>query len=493
MRLKIIAGNLIFLLAAGLIAFFHVSATLKDGLAERVESQITNDLVLMQRSWRLSGMEFMADVEGRAGVRALRSAIGAMDEESKRERTFAAAESVAQWFRDPARRGELPDIVVITDETGKVIARNLDIGRLYGAQLTTELPSLRQVLADGRPRHDVWRRPDQNKVLQVALAPIRNEDGAVVGALLVGFDLSNGLASSEASVLSRDVAFLVEGSVYSSSLAGGRGAELQEQLFSGSLAAGTAAALQGTPSASYSVTLEGDEYVGVTAPLPMAPSVDVAFAVLANRTAGLNLASVSMTILLMTLLGALGIAAYGFLLGGSFLRPIEEIEEGILAVINGRTDTRLDIESAEYGGLAYRINQLINAFTGVSETDEQGHVAPSGGWAPGGESASDSSPPPGAPTSAGGPADPNAPIDDPQLAASLEAEPEAEYQARVFREYAAAKLAAGEDVSNIPLERFAKRIDGNGAALAQKHGCRAVRFQVETRGNQVILRPVLIR
>ena len=30
-------------------------------------------------------------------------------------------------------------------------------------------------------------------------------------------------------------------------------------------------------------------------------------------------------------------------------------------------------------------------------------------------------------------------------------------------------------------------------ALAKQHGCRTVRFQVQTRGNQVVLRPVLIR
>ena len=38
-----------------------------------------------------------------------------------------------------------------------------------------------------------------------------------------------------------------------------------------------------------------------------------------------------------------------------------------------------------------------------------------------------------------------------------------------------------------------QRLSGRATALAQKHGCRLVRFHVETRGDQVLLRPVLIR
>jgi hypothetical protein len=79
------------------------------------------------------------------------------------------------------------------------------------------------------------------------------------------------------------------------------------------------------------------------------------------------------------------------------------------------------------------------------------------------------------------------------VAAQLEGEPEDQYLERVYKEYVAAKQSIGEDVSNIPQERFAQRLKGNAQALTNKHGCRDVRFQVETRGNQVVLRPVLIR
>ena len=53
--------------------------------------------------------------------------------------------------------------------------------------------------------------------------------------------------------------------------------------------------------------------------------------------------------------------------------------------------------------------------------------------------------------------------------------------------------ALGENVSNIPADRFHQRLTGRADALVKKHGCRMVRFQVETRSDQVVLRPVLIR
>jgi hypothetical protein len=57
----------------------------------------------------------------------------------------------------------------------------------------------------------------------------------------------------------------------------------------------------------------------------------------------------------------------------------------------------------------------------------------------------------------------------------------------------AAKQSVGEDVSNIPQDKFVQRLKANEAAQVKKHNCRMVRFQVETRGTQVNLRPVIIR
>jgi hypothetical protein len=498
MRLKIIAGNLIVVLVVGLVSYFYVKSNLEAQLEAELHSRIAKDQTLFDRSFRLSGIEFLHRVSDQAATPDVRSVFGGLDETSRRRRGYEASERVSQWFNNPARgRVGAPDIVLITDDTGKVLARSQDVNRMYGYNLAQTLPSVRQTLQDGDPRHDVWKKSDENKLLQTAIAPIRTESGTIIGSLVVAYDLSNGLAQSEAAVLGRDVAFITDSAVYSSSLPGSTLGPLKTDLF-GPRAAATKAALAGSVSEAWRGTLGGSEYVGVTAPLPMAPSVQAGYVVLANETERVATADVANVILLLLILGAVGVVVYGFLIGTSFLRPVEQIEEGVLAVINGNTDLRLDVQSAEFGGLAYRINQLINVFTGVAEEDEEGRVSAipgpstgssgSGSWE--GAAFQEAGSGTAATSGAGGATDV---IDDPEVAKRLAAEPDDAYHARLYQEYVAAKKSVGEDVSNIPQDRFVQRLQGNGQTLAQKHGCRMVRFQVQTRGNQVILRPVLIR
>jgi hypothetical protein len=240
------------------------------------------------------------------------------------------------------------------------------------------------------------------------------------------------------------------------------------------------------------VTLGGQDYTGVTSRLATAQSVPVAFAVLGNRTEAGQIANTANVILVMLVLGGLIVVGYGFAIGNSIMRPIEAIEEGVLAVINGRTDLRLATDSPELGGLAFRINQLLNVFTGTDEAneDEEGRlsVSPSDGhWKD--AAFSDARP---QPTAASG-GDGDEVIDDPELASNLEREGEPEYSERIYREYVAAKQRLGENVSSIPKDRFSQRLKGRAEALVQKHGCRMVRFQVSTENEQVILRPVVIR
>jgi len=267
----------------------------------------------------------------------------------------------------------------------------------------------------------------------------------------------------------------------------GRGRFNIERAFApiGPLSAPLAAAVEGNTSSAFQVKMGSATYVGTLRRLPLAASQPIALAVLGDRTEAMALASVSGVILALMGIGVLLVLAYGFVVGTSFLRPLEAIEEGVLTIINGRTDVRIDVESPEFGGLAYRINQLVNMFTGTEETDEEGHtVNVSGNFAAVDDGGG------GAPASGAGSEGEG---DDAELAARLAAEPEADYHARVYREYVAAKKAAGEDVSNIPEDRFIQRLQKNAEGLVAKNKCRMVRFEVVTKGDQVTLRPVIIR
>jgi hypothetical protein len=375
-----------------------------------------------------------------------------------------------------------------------VVARDSDVNAMFGVDLGAQIPAIGEAL-QGNASVAVWESSQDNKALQVAVAPIRGDAGRILGALVVGYDLSNGLAAGEGTVLSREVAFVWGDRVYSSSLDGGSPAELQTYLFSGGSAATTAARDQGTVSAPFFVTLEGDEHAAVIGPLPSS-TAHVAMVVLGNRSAQIGKASSVSFILLLTAIGALVIAAYGFFMGSSILAPIAQIEEGVLQVMNGRTDYRLDIQSQDFGGLAYRINQLLNVLTKTEEVDESGSVAGGGGgggWDQSKDASSVVESPASAPASSAASGGGEEAEADPEVAARLAAEPEDAYYARVYNEYVAAKQGVGENVSNIPQDKFVQRLRANEQSLLKKHGCRMVRFQVQTRGTQVNLKPVIIR
>lgn len=484
MRTKIIAGNLVAVLLVGLVSYFVVDGQLKSAITEDLLVEMGNDHRLFERSWRLSGLEFVAQAAEQASADDTRDVFSALDEAGQRDRAFRRATAVADWFgrRNRSRAGA-PELVAITDDRGVVIARSQDRNRMFGEDLSRQLETVGQVLESGEPTADVWEfSAGQDKLLQTAIAPIRDADGAILGALVIGYDMSNGMAERAGELLGREIAFITEDAVYSASLPADRVAALEEALFTQHQEA-TAAALgeDGAATDVWGAELGDALYAGVTAPVPTASSATVGYVVLANRSEALAMGAPLLTILVLTGLGVIIVLIYGFLVGNSLLKPIEEMEEGVLAVINGRTDLRLDIESAELGGLAYRVNQLLNVFTGTPEEDEEGRISsPPEAWTAEGPGGS------GRPAAADE-------EEDPEAAAKLAAEPEDAYYARIYREYVAAKEAAGENVSNITEDKFIKRLQANEKSLIKKHDCRMVRFQVQTRGTQVNLRPVIIR
>lgn len=495
MRTKMIAGNVVAVLLVGVVSYFVVSSQLEATFLESVDSRIGSHVSLFDQLWRLQGRELAEQAVEQARENDTADVFTALDEAAQRQRAYERATEVLEWLGRRNRNGRgAAEIAVITDDRGVVIARSQDRNRMHGDNLGRELSSVSRVIETGEPAIDVWRLEEgQTKYLQIAIAAIRDPDGSILGALVVGYDMSNGMAQRLGDMLGRDVAFVSDGAIGGSSMEGAPREALGSALFEQQAAATTAAlAEDGATSDAFSAELGDDQYAAMVAPLSYSPSADVAYVVLGNRSEARSKASPVNTILIMTVLGILAVLIYGFLLGNSFIKPIEQMEEGVLAVINGRTDLRLDIESAELGGLAYRINQLLNVFTGTPEEDEDGRVSsPPEAWA-GTQSALATKPDaePAAPQGGGGGQGED---EDPELAAKLAAEPEDAYYARIYREYVAAKEAAGENVSNITEDRFIQRLQANEKSLVKKHGCRMVRFQVQTRGTQVNLRPVIIR
>jgi len=174
-------------------------------------------------------------------------------------------------------------------------------------------------------------------------------------------------------------------------------------------------------------------------------------------------------------LGVLLVLVGGVLLGNYISGPISELEDGLLAIINGNSDLRFQLEHEELGGLVFRINSLLNALMGVAEdtTDEQGRPSQ-------GPSARDFQEALAVDESS------VAGNVDPGVSAALGAEGADQYYRRLYNEYIAAKRQIGEPVEHITFEAFVGRIRTSEAETSQKHG-KPVRYQVQLRGNAVVL------
>src|SRR3954470_5643693 len=147
MRTKIIAGGAIAVLLVGLGSYFTVKSNVESAFLAEVDSRISNDQILLARSIRLTARDLLGEVNDQAEQAPVAEVFNALDEPRRRDRGFEQAERVARWFGDTARgHGGPPELVAITDDQGHVVARNADRNRMYGEDLSREIPAVAQAL-----------------------------------------------------------------------------------------------------------------------------------------------------------------------------------------------------------------------------------------------------------------------------------------------------------------------------------------------------------
>jgi hypothetical protein len=159
------------------------------------------------------------------------------------------------------------------------------------------------------------------------------------------------------------------------------------------------------------------------------------------------------------------------------------LEEGLLMILNGQGDKRFELEHPDLGGLAFRIDQLLNQLMGVEEdpTDDEGRVSKS----PSQQSVSDAMSVDDRQVaqdrSAGGEL-----TTDPAVIERLAREPARDYYARIYSEYISAKKSLGEPTDHITEQAFAARIQGMEQEATAKYG-KPVRYEVRAGGKEVVL------
>jgi hypothetical protein len=474
MRGKIIAVFAVVVLIVGGLSYALTRATLGDlstqGEAPRALAAATAQL-------QVDGLVLERWLAEQAATPRVRDTITAGTPDARAE----ASTSVANVIRDmaagaPELTGIPPALVVLVDKNGVVIGRN-GSALMRGDDLGAVYPALKAALLKGTTGSDVWVSAQRNEQLLASYAPVKAANGSVVGGIAIGTPLNGERLSYTSDRTSGAIllAAVKEGDKLNIlARSAGATADLASKLDASparegifqALAAGQVVDLGGLPR----------EYVAATRGLEGYGNGRRAALIGVSRLQTGLVSGLIWPALGVTALGLVLVLVGAHLLDAYISRPISELEDGLLAIINGRTDLRFEIEHAELGGLVFRINSLLNQLLGVQEdeTDEQGRPS----RAPAASSFSDA-----------------LEVDERMAALSpgdvadargLREEPDSAYYARIFDEYIAAKRSLEDPVDHITKEAFIGRIMGSEREMAQKHG-KPVRYKVEVRGKEVVL------
>jgi hypothetical protein len=468
MRNKIIAVNAVIVLIVGLLAFAIVRTQLaaETSSTDQLKRSAQRDVAGAAAQLQLDALRTERWLAMKATEPATRAALGKATPEARGDAARQLADQIATAA---SALGAKPSIVAVVDNSGKIVGRNSsDLNR--GDDIASVYPAFKEALAKAHPGSDVWTDKGRADQFIASYAPVRDENRAA-GMLVIGIAINDALARVGDITTGRGVLLVGNGGevVAASSNAGddvkvavkSSVADVKNALTTGNVIASVAGDVI-FASAPLSGFGDGHRTAAVAAaPASLLPGAG----------------SVPLSILGAAALGLILVVAAGWFLGNYISQPIAALEEGLLMILNGQTDKRFELDHPELGGLAFRIDQLLNQLMGVEEdnTDDEGRVSRAPTAANFGDALS-------VDRSSQQHAQPGAAVD----AARLAAEPVEAYYARLYREYITAKKALGEQVDHITDAAFRTRIEGMEQDAASKHG-RPVRYHVQSNGREVVL------
>jgi hypothetical protein len=478
MRIKIIAVNALIVAIVGLLSFLLVRSAL--GSATSNKDQLSSDA---QEDANGAAGRFQLD-----GLRAERWLAGASTSQGSldalaKATASARGEAATKHCDDLVSRMKnaslfernVPTLVAIVDASGRIVGRNnSNLNR--GDDLGKTYPGLKSTLTTGQSGSDVWYESDRYLATYVA---VRDEQGRILGALVIGRPLNDMLSRVSEATTGRPLVIVVPKGDDFEVVAH---SALQSESLDASVGKGAKEMLKNALAHQQTDVVRDGDLLVAASPLPAFEDGKRALLVAATPASLIQdpTGLAMLPIFGATCMGIILVIVGGWLLGNYITRPINMLEEGLLAILNGQNDKRFELDHAELGGLAFRIDQLLNQLMGVEEdtTDAEGRVS-------------------GAPNAANFTEAlavddhrmqyrPGEGTMDPEAIARLASEPPQQYYARIFREYVNAKRAIGEATAHITEQAFASRIQAMEKEAAQKYG-RPVRYQVQARNKEVVL------
>jgi hypothetical protein len=378
MRSKIIVVNAGIVILVALLSYVLLATSLKSVVSDPAERkhEVERSLRAANAQLALDALRVERWLEKNVSSEKTRGVFGLGTPEARQQ----AALNEANRLRDAAQgdeqfSGMAPSLVAVVDDQGVVVSRD-GSNLMRGEKLTQPYPALGDALKTGRAGSSVWINRQRQEQLLVSYAIVHGDSGAVLGAIVFGTPLNDERMTRTSELTSGSL--LVFARMYDKGLeavadSGGTNAQAAVGAStSAPVAAAAKAAVSSKAIASADSVIAGDLFGAM--PLDGYGATDSVLiaAVPASRVD--SVASLLWPVLAVGALGLLMVVFAGFLLGNYISQPVSELEDGLLAIINGQQDLRFQIEHDELGGLVFRINSLLNAMTGVPEdtTDDQG-------------------------------------------------------------------------------------------------------------------------
>lgn len=480
----VVAAIVVVVLTAA--TYIFTTSKLQKRIRDDIEVRVEKSQQILIQTAQLEALGLLKRAESVARDMRLVKALDSVDVVER----YNASNPAFHEFLDSMPADEVkPDFVAMVNRQGELWSM-IDVPRSDPENWKDKFPAVAAAL-DKKVAKDIW--DFRNGVMKVGVAPIYDPaTGDTKGALVIAYALNAKEAQAQSALLGMDVAYFFQERVRATSFRRGGAEEdvSRQKDIEGPLKAkaiASTAVEKGHLEKVVSLTIGGEDYIASAARLPFNFSDKTSGAlVMMSLTHALEpIRSVKITILALGVFALLISMLVMVMTARWILNPAEEIELGVTEIINGNIDYTFKPAGADFDGLANALNVMLARLLGrpepgEEEFDENGNVA-IGGKVVLDEEAMASTAAMGGATVA----------TDPETLA-LAQEAEADYYRRIFSEYTEARKAAGEKVDGVSFEGFAAKLRLNEASLKKKYNCRAVRFRVQTKDGQVMLKPVPI-
>jgi hypothetical protein len=376
MRSKIIAVNAGIVTVIAILTYVLLQTSLKEVVANPGErkKEVAQALRAASAQLALDALRTERWLGHTASSESTRNVLTLGTPEARSEAATAEANKVRDAaVSEPMFAKMAPSLVLFVDTQGIAVGRN-GSAQMRGEQVGKDYPSLLEAIKTGSTGSAVWINKQRQEQMLASFAPLRSEAGAVVGALVIGTplsderlqrtsDLTSGQTLMFALVNDKNMAIIADSAA---------AAEVLQSAADPSVVAAARQAMASGSVTSADNALQ-DRLFGA-APVDGYGKTDaVLVAALPSSLVG-SVSGLLWPVLAIAGLGLVLVVAGGVLLGNYISAPISELEDGLLAIINGQSDLRFQLEHPELGGLVFRINSLLNAMMGVAEdtTDDQG-------------------------------------------------------------------------------------------------------------------------